>query len=158
MSYIGLRVGESSSGVVKFAQHVYKQKLDKLNCHDQRKNMWELNIFEANKQKIAEIVADGIVVNDERDALDIMANAGYAGARGIILHAANLNPDFFELRTGIAGEILLKFTNYQMKLAIIGEFDKFESKSLTAFITESNRGNLIFFMPDREAALTRLTK
>ena len=56
----------------------------------------------------------------------------------------------------MAGEILQKFSNYRMKLAIIGEFEKYKSKSLKAFITESNRGNLIFFAPDRDATISRI--
>jgi hypothetical protein len=116
----------------------------------------ELKIFEVKKQKIAEIESQEISINDTQDALDIMANAGYQGARSIILKEINLGPEFFELRTGVAGEILLKFSNYRVKLAIIGEFDKYKSKSLRALISESNRGNQIFFVPDRDTAVTRI--
>ncbi len=117
----------------------------------------ELKIFEEKKCKIAEIKSEGIVINDTQDALDIMANANYEGAGSIILNEMNLNPEFFELRPGVAGEILLKFSNYRMKLAIIGEFEKYESKSLKSFIIECNRGNQIFFVPDRETAILKLT-
>jgi len=41
-----------------------------------------------------------------QDALDIMANSVYQGSGKIILHERNLTPDFFELKTGIAGDIL----------------------------------------------------
>ena len=56
----------------------------------------------------------------------------------IILHEHNFEKDFFDLKTGKLGEILLKFTNYNVKLAIIGDFGKYESKSLKAYIYESN--------------------
>ena len=120
--------------------------------------MWELEIFAANNQKIAEIVADGIVVNDANEALDVMVNAGYYGARRMIWYEKHLNPEFFNLRSGLAGEILQKFANYQMTLAIVGEFEKFKSSSLRAFIVESNRGNLVFFVPDKETAIFKLVK
>jgi hypothetical protein len=117
----------------------------------------ELKIIEANNQKIAEIVSDDIVINDTQGALDLMAEAGYYQAKCIILSEFNLKPDFFELRTGMAGEILQKFSQYSVKLAIIGEFEKYKSKSLKAFIVESNRGNQIFFVPDRDTAIARLS-
>jgi len=117
----------------------------------------ELKIFEINQQKIAEINSEEIVINDIQEALDLMADAGYHGARRIISYEMNFKPEFFELRTGMAGELLQKFSQYRVKLAIIGEFEKYQSKSLTAFIAESNRGNQIFFVPDRDTAIARLT-
>jgi len=117
----------------------------------------ELEIFEVNNQKIAEIISDEIVINDAQAALDLMADASYYQASCIILSEVNLQPAFFELRTGIAGEILQKFSQYSVKLAIIGEFEKYKSNSLKAFILESNRGNQIFFVPDRDTAIARLT-
>jgi len=117
----------------------------------------ELKILEVNQQKVAEIISDDVVINNIQDALDVMANADYQGARSIILYEQNLNPEFFELRTGMAGEVLQKYVNYQMKLAIIGQFEKFNSKSLKAFMIESNRGNMTFFVPDKKTALAKLT-
>lgn len=122
------------------------------------KDEMELKIFEVDQQKIAEIESRQLVIHDERDALDIMADASYHGASSLILYETNLNPAFFELRTGFAGEILLKFTNYRMKLAVIGEFEKYKSNSLQAFMSESNKGNQIFFVPDRETAIVRLSR
>lgn len=118
----------------------------------------ELKIIEVNQQKIAEIDTDRFVIYDAQDALDIMADASYLEASSLILYETNLNPAFFELRTGFAGEILLKFTNYRMKLAVIGEFEKYKSNSLQAFMSESNKGNQIFFVPDRETAIVRLSR
>ena len=50
--------------------------------------------------------------DDVQDALDIMVNAYYEGAESLILYEMNLGPEFFELRTGVAGEIMQKFANY----------------------------------------------
>jgi hypothetical protein len=118
----------------------------------------ELKIIETGQYKIAELIADGVIITSEQDALDYMATAGYSGAGALIVHESQLPPEFFDLKTRLAGDILQKFSNYRMKLAIIGDFDKYESSSLQAFIRESNRGNLVFFVPDREAAIDRLGK
>jgi hypothetical protein len=40
-------------------------------------------------------------------------------AGGIVLDEKDLSPDFFDLRTGFAGEVLQKFTNYRARLAIV---------------------------------------
>jgi len=115
-----------------------------------------MKMIELNQHKIAEVTQSQQVIQNVQDALDLMANASYQGATAILLHEKHVPPTFFDLRTGLAGEILQKYTNYQMKLAIVGEFEKFESKSLRAFIIESNRGNQVFFAPNREAALEKI--
>jgi hypothetical protein len=116
----------------------------------------ELKIIEENNQKIAEIISSEIVIHDAQGALDLMADAGYYGARSIMIYEKNLKPAFFDLHTGMAGDILQKFSQYRVKLAIIGDFEKYQSKSLKAFILESNRGSQVFFVPDRETAIARL--
>jgi len=45
----------------------------------------------------------------------MMANADYQGAKRIIMEEKHLNSDFFDLRSGMAGEILQKYSNYKMK-------------------------------------------
>lgn len=92
---------------------------------------------------IAEILPESEIVNTPEDLLDIMADAGYNGSTGIIVHSKTLNKEFFDLKTGLAGEILQKFSNYRMKLAIIGDFAVIESKSLRDFIRESNNRGII---------------
>lgn len=64
--------------------------------------------------------------------------------------------DFFVLSSGLAGEILQKYVNYQMKLAIYGDFSGYTSKPLHDFIYESNKGRDFFFAGTREEAIDRL--
>ena len=117
----------------------------------------EINIIEARGRKIVEVVSAEVVLSTPQDALDLMSEARYSyQASDLILHESNISPDFFDLRTRVAGEILLKFSNYQIRLAIIGDFEKYKSQSLQAFIRESNRGDQIFFVPDQEMAIARL--
>jgi len=68
-----------------------------------------------------------------------------------------INPDFFDLKTGFAGEILQKFSNYKVKLAIIGDFSSFTSKSLRDFILESNKHGHINFVSTIDEARVRLS-
>jgi hypothetical protein len=38
---------------------------------------------------------------------------------GLVLDEKDLNPEFFDLKTGFAGQVLQKFTTYRTKLAVI---------------------------------------
>ena len=107
---------------------------------------------------IAEIVSDKIEINDLQDALDIMATCSYKGAEGIIIDEKNIIPDFFDLKTGVAGEILQKFSTYNMKVAITGDFSKYTSKSLKDFIYESNKTGHILFVDSVETAKQELKR
>lgn len=106
--------------------------------------------------EIAEVESDGIVINEVQDALDLMANCNYQGAERIILSENQLNPDFFDLKTRFAGDILQKFSNYRNRLAIVGDFSKYESKSLQDFIYESNNGKIVNFLSSKEEAIIAL--
>jgi hypothetical protein len=111
---------------------------------------------EINDQVIAELTDNNFIINEVQDALDLMADLSYQGYNRMIINEKNLNKDFFDLSTRFAGEILQKFSNYNFKLAVIGDFSKYESKSLRDFIRESNRGNMIYFAEDLQSALLRL--
>lgn len=106
-------------------------------------------------KKIAELTDVNIVIGEAQDALDLIADLGSQGHSRMIIYEQNLSKDFFDLKTRLAGDILQKFSNYHFKLAIIGDFSKYTSKSLRDFIRESNRGNMIFFAEDLQSALRR---
>jgi hypothetical protein len=116
----------------------------------------EIIIYEEGTQKIAEVVSDAVVIGNEQDALDLMVDPRLEGARKIIIDKNCLSPDFFDLSTRVAGDVLQKFVNYRMKLAIVGDFENTGGETLQAFIRESNRGNEIFFVDDIESAKNRL--
>lgn len=118
----------------------------------------KIEIHRSNNTTIAEIISDEVVINNVQEALDLMADCGYHGASGIILRQENLAEDFFNLRTGLAGDILQKFSNYRMKLSIIGDFSEVSSKSLRDFIFESNKLGTVTFVNSPEDALGRMAK
>jgi len=99
----------------------------------------------------------GPKINTVEDAVDLLGNADYQGAQRIVIHQSQLHPDFLELKSGLAGEILQKFSNYRMQLAIVGDFRNISSKSLRDFIYESNKQGRIFFVETLEDALDKLS-
>ncbi len=72
----------------------------------------KININQFNGVKLAEIESEKIVIKSTQDALDLMANCDYNDSKKIIIRKENIVPDFFDLKNGIAGEILQKFSNY----------------------------------------------
>ncbi|MFB6341826.1 DUF4180 domain-containing protein [Saccharicrinis sp. FJH62] len=105
---------------------------------------------------IAEVESEGIVINSAEDALNLLGNMYYQGIEKIILHQKNITNEFFKLKNGMAGEILQKFSNYRMRLAIVGDFTKYDSKSLNDFIRESNKNRHINFVGSLDDALSVL--
>jgi len=76
----------------------------------------------------------------------------------VIIYEKNITPEFFDLKTKIAGDILQKFSNYRMGLAIIGDFSQYESKSMKDFIFESNKTRHINFVETLKEALEKFSK
>lgn len=106
-------------------------------------------------KKAAEVINDSEPIGDSGEILDIMADVSHNDCNLIIIHSKDLTPDFFDLKTGIAGEILQKFSNYRMRLAIVGDFSKIKSKSFGDFIRESNRQGEICFVESVNDALIK---
>ena len=107
--------------------------------------------------KIAEVIADEILVNTPEEALQLMVDLYYQDFDRIILHEKNITPDFFDLKNGIAGEALQKFSNYRVRVVIVGEFLKYPGNSIKDFIYESNKGKLVNFLASTEQAVEKLS-
>jgi hypothetical protein len=110
-----------------------------------------------NDTKIAEVISEVVIIDKIEDGLDLLGNLYYQGFDKIVIHENNITPDFFDLKTGIAGEILQKFSNYRVRLAIVGDFSKYTSKSLNDFIYESNKGRHINFVTSTTEAIKILS-
>lgn len=106
-----------------------------------------------NHKKGAEIISDEIVIHTIDDALNLLGNLYYQGFDTIIIQGKNITPYFFDLKNKMAGEILQKFSNYRVRLMIIGDFSNFESNSLNDFIYESNKGKQVNFLPSTHEAV-----
>jgi len=116
-----------------------------------------LRFHDVDGVRVAECTAEGVAIRTPQDALDLMMTASYDGADRLVLQASQLAPAFFELRSGLAGEIAQKGVNYGLRLAIVGDFDGVTSEALRAFIRESNRGPHLAFVPDFASAFRALT-
>ncbi|GAB3153766.1 DUF4180 domain-containing protein [Micromonospora sonneratiae] len=100
---------------------------------------------------------DGPSVATEQDALDLIG-AAFLGAQVVAVPASRLDERFFSLGTRVAGEIMQKFVNYRLRLVIVGDISQHlvASSALRALVTESNRSDHIWFVPDLDALDARL--
>ncbi|WP_413291275.1 DUF4180 domain-containing protein [Bdellovibrio sp. HCB337] len=113
-------------------------------------------LHQQGDQRIIELISDEVLIKTAQDALDLLYNLPDPEDRKIILHKENISPAFFDLKTGIAGDILQKFVNYKIQFAVVGDFQNIKSDSLRAFLIESNRGRHAFFVEDLESAKQKL--
>ncbi len=112
-----------------------------------------INQLQAGDVAVAEITGEGVLVASAGDALDVMVQAA---CDRIVLHAENISPDFFRLATGLAGDVMQKFVNYGVRLAIVGGVADTRSEALRALVRESRRGGPVLFVDTLEEALERL--
>ncbi|HMI04527.1 MAG TPA: DUF4180 domain-containing protein [Pedobacter sp.] len=117
-----------------------------------------IETHQAGDIKIAEVISEEILVSNPEEGLQLMADLYYQEFDKIILYERNISADFFDLKTGLAGEILQKFSNYRVQLVIVGNFSKYGGKSIKDFILESNNGRQVNFLPDLNTAIEKLSK
>ena len=101
--------------------------------------------------------ADGAPIASPQDALDVIG-AAFSRAEVVAIPASRFDERFFTLRTGLAGEIMQKFVNYRMRLAVVGDITAHvaASTALRDLVVESNRGNHIWFVADLDELDTHL--
>ena len=106
---------------------------------------------------IAVVSSDTAVIHDVQSALDLIMTVKYeAGTDRIAINKEAVSEEFFILSSGLAGEILQKFINYRVKVAIYGDYSRYTSKPLHDFIFESNCGKDILFPATWDAAIQML--
>jgi hypothetical protein len=104
------------------------------------------------------VTAEEPLIADAQSALDLMVTVGYeADVNRIALYKQAVAEAFFTLGSGLAGDVLQKFVNYQVRLAIIGDYSGYRSKPLRDFIYESNKGRHVFFVGTEAEAAEKLT-
>ena len=103
-----------------------------------------MNIREYRKKgvSVVEIIEDGVIIANTQNLLDIVSDVS---SKRIAVKRENISEDFYDLRTGLAGEILQKVSNYHLCIGIIGDFSDITSKSFRDFMYESNETRQIVF-------------
>lgn len=92
-------------------------------------------------------------IADTGDFLDLLMSGG---SDTLVIREEHLTPAFFDLKNGIAGDMLQKVSNYRKRLVVLRSSDGGESPALQSFIRESNRSGTVVFSENLESALELL--
>ena len=98
------------------------------------------------------LLSDTENINSERDILDLMGFFGEVGVSLLLISEGVLDSDFFDLSTGLAGEISLKLSMYRVKTAIVADIKSVRSQPFRDWAGECNRGSEIRFCADHDEA------
>jgi len=109
-------------------------------------------ITEQNRSFV-ECLPDGGLITSEQDALDLVGICGEHRTFALLLHETNLNEDFYDLRTGLAGAVLQKLFNYSIRVAAVLPLERSTRGRFGEMVLESNRGRQFRVFTTREAAV-----
>ena len=102
--------------------------------------------------------APGPLLRTEDDARDLIQETFGSDIRTVVVPVERLDPDFFALRSGVAGAFVQKLVQYRLRLVVVGDITAHTeaSDALRDWVREVNRGRDILFVPDLAALEARL--
>jgi hypothetical protein len=106
--------------------------------------------------RVFAVPPEGTPIADEAAALDVVGDALGAGAEVVSLPVTRLTPEFFRLRSGVAGAVVQKFVTYRLRLVVLGDPARLGPTSgpVEDWMREANRGRELWFVAD-DAELAR---
>ena len=100
------------------------------------------------------VAADHHLRVDSTSDIQLLLEAAFsADANGVLLLESDLSSAFFDLRSGIAGELFQKCTNYQLRLLLVIPEPAAHGERFTDLAREHARHKLIRFFAVRSDAL-----
>ncbi len=116
-------------------------------------------LLEYGAERVLVCDQQGEPIDSRQRALDVIGDALGLGATLIAFPVVRLGAAFFDLRTGIAGEIAQLAVNYRQKLAIVGDISEHVARSnaLRDWVIECNRRKDLCFVANIEELRDRLT-
>jgi hypothetical protein len=117
-----------------------------------------MRIDDSSGIRVLHLEAEGEPISTPDDASDLVGSAWSHNAQMIAVPVTRLDPEFFRLRSGIAGEITQKLVNYRLRLAVVGDITKQvkASGALRDYVWESSLGEQVWFVDDEAALAEKL--
>jgi Domain of unknown function (DUF4180) len=91
-------------------------------------------------------------IKDLSEFLDFIGNARYNGTANVLINSGHLTDDFFDLKSGVAGEYLQKISNYAIRAAIILNESHLEHPRFREMVFEANRSGSIAYFSEKNKA------
>lgn len=111
-----------------------------------------IRLIEKDGTKFVALDASASPLREEKDAMDVIAACWEHGVSRVLLPADALSDDFFRLRTGLAGQVLQKLTNYRIKTAIVVTDERAVQGKAKEMLAELNKGSEFRAFADADAA------
>lgn len=101
---------------------------------------------------------DGPLLGTEDDARDLIQQTFGTSIDTVAVPVQRLDPDFFVLRTGVAGAFVQKLVQYRLRLAVVGDVsDRIAaSDAFRDWVREVNRGQDVWFTESLDELGSRL--
>ena len=107
---------------------------------------------------VLELGAEGPIIASQQDAADALAVGWGVAAEMVAIPLSRLPGDILTLSNRRLGEMMQKFVNYRMRLAIVGDVALAiaGSDALRDFVREANRRPEVWFVADMAELAARL--
>ena len=104
------------------------------------------------------VPAEGPAIAAPQDGLDLIGEAWGANATTVVVPVERFDPAFFDLSSGLLGEVTQKFVNYRIRLVVLGEVEEYAvvSKPFRDYVHETNSGDHVWFVADETELGLRL--
>ncbi len=100
-----------------------------------------VQLVEKNGKSYLECLPDEWQLASEQDALDLVGACGEYGTQNLMLHAESLPEAFYNLKTRLAGNVMLKFSNYWLRVAAVIPVELSHQGRFGEMVLETNQGN-----------------
>lgn len=87
------------------------------------------------------------------DPTRVVITGAESGADCLLFDEGALPPEFFDLSSGLAGELLHRLSIYYMRMAAVVPDPAIHSANFQAFAREANKGEQFRFFSTRQAAI-----
>jgi hypothetical protein len=94
-------------------------------------------------------------IHTSLDIVDALSHSMEAG--GLVLGEADLSPSFYDLRSGLAGELFQKFVNYRVPLALVIKDPAAHGRRFDELANEHKAHPMVRIFPDHDSASAWLT-
>jgi hypothetical protein len=108
-------------------------------------------------RKIVAASDSGISIRSSGDIPDVIAACLGAGSAGLVLTEDDLTQEFFDLRTGLAGEFFQKIVNYGLRVAFVLPTPGSYGERFSELVFEHRSHGMIRFFNTKDEAETWLS-
>jgi len=107
---------------------------------------------------IAELPPTGPLLSSEADAVDLIGSFYGQDVDTVVIPVARMAPEFWQLRSTLAGLFIQKLLNYRLRPAFVGDLSAeiAGSVALRDYVRESNRRRDVLFAASRAELETLL--